>query len=89
MGNVVHEKGNEWGGYTIREAPTGHILERRSRIEGNVDGLRVLVPYGGDFPKGTDFSADWNEWIDNGAAFAHLTHRRPGAKVLRRGQIVR
>ena len=89
MSTVVYEKNGDWSGYRIIESRTGHIMEGWCRITGNIDGRRVLVPYGGDFPRGIDFAGVWNEWTDKGSAFACHADTMPGARVLRKGEVVR
>ena len=88
MSKVVHDQKHEWTGYTISESKKGFILDRWCAVQGATTGRRILVPYGSTFPKGTDFSAQWNAYITKGEAFCYAATELKSAKVLRRGRIV-
>ncbi len=84
-GNTFERKG-EWAGYSVHEAPTGFVVDFWSRVQGENDGGRYLVPFSERFPKGLDLTAMWNESTTNGEAIAQIGLET--ARTLRRGQIV-
>ena len=89
----VYERRGEWGGYTVREALKGWIVEWDSREQGAITGARVLVPYGPTCPRGMRLDSDANPYLTNANRLAGLAAdvRRDGfgGRILRRGHIVR
>jgi len=86
---TMYEKKGEWNGYTVHGAATGYVVDFWSREQGARDGMRVLVPFGQEFPKGMDLADAWNETTCGGDAIARAAGvRAAGAKMLRRGNIV-
>jgi hypothetical protein len=69
----IFEKSDEWGGYTIEAGVTGFIVEYHTHMEGERDGVRILVPYGTwGFHSGTALDAPHDEVATNGEALADL-----------------
>ena len=87
---MAYERNGEWGGFEITEAKTGWAITSWSRRQGDMDGKKVLVPFGTwGFTKGQDLSADHNGWMDVGEAMKGMAGDNPEAvKVLRKGHKV-
>ena len=88
MSTNTYKRNGEWSGYSIHEAATGFVVDFWSRVQGQRDSLRFLVPYTAQFPKGLDLAAMWNDSTTNGEALAYIGTFNPRRKVLVRGLIV-
>ena len=86
----MFEKNGEWSGYAIEESEKGWIIETWSRIQGGIDGRKILVPYGAfGYQQGQDLEEDYNEIMTVGEAlFAGATEDQIECKVLKKGQKV-
>lgn len=80
------ERKGEWSGYTVSTAATGYVVDYWSRVQGETDGLRLLVPYSETFPQAMDLDGMWNDATRNGEAVATLGQHN--AKTLRKGHKV-
>jgi hypothetical protein len=70
---TVFEKSDEWGGYTIYPGTTGFILEYHTHMEGERDGIKILVPYGTwGFHSEIDLDAPHDEIACHGETLADL-----------------
>jgi hypothetical protein len=87
MSKIAYKRYGEWSGYTIRESDKGWIIEYTSRIQGELTGRKILMPYTDDFPRGCDLTQEWSDICETGQALAE--HDRTPSKVLRKGILVR
>jgi len=70
---TVFDKSDEWGGYTIKLGSTGFLIDFHTHIEGELDGLRVLVPFGTwQFDAKADLHRAHDEMATNGEALAEM-----------------
>lgn len=87
---MTYERNGEWGGYKITEAKTGWVLTTWSRRQADLNGQKVLIPYGvWDYQQGQDLSVKHNEFCDVGEAiFEYAMAGENTARLLKRGQKV-
>ena len=78
----------EWTSVAIYAARAGWIVERHSRIQGEITGRRVLVPYSATWPEGCDLKAGWNDAISYADALIDSAEHDL-SRVLRAGYPVR
>jgi hypothetical protein len=80
----------EWGGWSVREAGTGWVVEIESRITGTISGSRILVPYRlSDVARGEPLDAARNEYgTTHAQAVVHQARTDERCRVLRRGHEV-
>lgn len=86
---VAYERIGSWGGYKVRKAPTGFVVEHWSAHTDELTDDKYLLPYGkaaGGYGKDADLSADHNDLMTIGD---FLYHEAPfEGRVLRKGRIV-
>ncbi len=82
-----YHKDCDRSGYAIRPGRQGWIVENWSRVQGDVTGRKVLLPYTEDAPQGADLHGAYNEFY----LLAEILWDRSQhvGKVLRKGQTVR
>lgn len=87
---MAYEKNGDWGRYEITEAKTGWVIKSWSRRQGDINGRKILIPYGSfGFQKGLNLSEDYNGWMTNGEALRGMSNDSPDmVKVLRKGEQV-
>lgn len=87
---VAYERIGSWGGYKVRKAPTGFVVEHWSAHTDELTDDKYLLPYGkaaGGYGKDADLSADHNDLMTIGD---FLYHEAPfEGRVLRKGRILR
>lgn len=78
----------EWSGYTIRPGKRGWIMESWSAVQGDRSGIKLLIPYGKNWPEGADLHCLINEITLLGEYIAEFGGTTPGTRVLRTGHLV-
>ena len=68
MAANAYTRSNDWGEVRILSGESGWIIESDSQISGTNTGSRVLIPFGGDFPRDCDLRAAWNKGMEYGEA---------------------
>lgn len=67
------EKSNEWGRYTIEPGEWGFVLDYHTHHMDELDGLRILIPYGAwGFDRDTDLEAAYDDSDSKGEVLADL-----------------
>ena len=82
----------EWSSTSVRHSRTGWIMEHTSRFAGDLDGLRVLVPYTAapwGYTASDDLGAAHNATMSIGRAIADYATGADNGRILRRGAVVR
>jgi len=79
---TLFEKSDEWGGYTIRLGSSGFIIDYHTHVEGELDGIQIVVPYGTwGFWAVMNLDAPYDEIVTNGEALADMALRDAGRPV--------
>lgn len=89
---LAWEHRGEWTHTRIFAGPSGWTLDYVSAIQGARSGRRVLVAYGGDWPRDRDLASTWQGMdMSYGAALAQMvaSGHVPVARIVRRGVVVR
>ena len=86
MPKNIYQSNGEWSGFSVRQSCTGYVVNGWSRIEGERDGWRALLPFSADFPVDMELSAKWNDSFENGFAIGMVARHR--GRMLRKGTIV-
>ena len=68
MAAKAYTRSTEWSEVGISATRKGWLISVRSQIQGTTTSSRVFIPFGGDFPRGCDFDANWNDFGNYGAA---------------------
>jgi hypothetical protein len=68
MAAQAYTRSGEWSEVRILKGESGWIIECDSQISGTNTESRVLIPFGGDFPRGCDLDANWNDLGSYGCA---------------------
>jgi len=90
----TYTRNQSFGGYTVRAAKTGWIVDTWSRVQGTSTGSKWIVPYCASFPADLDLAAEWNDHTSYGQAIAMMTEPAPtgrmvyGSRYIRRGHAV-
>ena len=51
----------EWSEVRISATRKGWLVSVHSRVQDTTTDSRVLIPFGGDFPRGCDLDAKWSD----------------------------
>jgi hypothetical protein len=90
---VEYEVKCEFGGYKVRKAATGFVVEFWSAVQGQRTDDKYLLPYGTGgyghtFERDTDLSAQVNDITTYGDALIQALRDGAPHKVLNKGRIV-
>jgi hypothetical protein len=79
----------EWNGVTVAESKHGYIITRWSRIQGALDGRKVLLPFSTQYPRGLDLEKTWNDFCGStGERISDAECAGDTVRVLRSGSRV-
>jgi hypothetical protein len=68
MAAKAYIRSGEWSEVGISATRKGWLISVRSQIQGTTTRSRVFIPFGGDFPRGCDLDANWNDFGSYGEA---------------------
>lgn len=86
---IEYEVVHEWSSATVHRAKSGYVVTYNTRVQGQITGLKILVPYSEDFPRGVAMGRHWNDDYTYGDMLIILACQREDRRVLRRGIEVR
>ena len=98
MAAKAYTRSFDWNDETISATRKGWLVSASVRISNSTTDWRVFLPFGGDFPRGCDLDAAWNDYTDNfSALFSRANDCRRDeeakryyhARILSRGYEVR
>lgn len=97
MTEAAYAQDGDWTKVVVRATRKGWMVDRDIKVAWETAGIRVLVPYGGDFQRGQNLREAWNGGMTYGDALIARANdcRRDAeacayyhARVLRRGMVV-
>jgi len=85
----TYQDNYEWNGFQVRQSRAGYIVRFWSRVQGSLDGRKILVRFSEQITPERDLKITWTATTTLGQAIALVAaDGGPGVMVLARGNVV-